>query len=107
MLHLVFMKSEPNHTMDSEKDKSIIIQGVTEAGKTFRPSDWAERMSGNLSTFKNHRVYYSPLLRPAYKDGHKCVIVDPTLKQTNPALYKSIMAFAQSNNLKICKEDDQ
>jgi hypothetical protein len=24
----------------------IVIQGITESGETFRPSDWAERLSG-------------------------------------------------------------
>ncbi|MEM1243570.1 MAG: DUF3579 domain-containing protein, partial [Pseudomonadota bacterium] len=27
--------------------KKIIIEGLTQAGKKFRPSDWAERMSGS------------------------------------------------------------
>ena len=39
---------------EDKKPKKIIIEGVTTEGKKFRPSDWAERMSGSLSTFKNH-----------------------------------------------------
>lgn len=83
----------------------IIIEGVTESGETFRPSDWAERMSGTLSTFRKHRIHYSPMLRPSMKDGHKCVVIDPYLKQSNPELYNSIIKFARSNNLRICNED--
>ena len=84
----------------------IIIQGVTESGEAFRPSDWAERMSGGLSTFsKDHRLIYSPLLQPAVKDGYKCVKLDPKLKISNPTLYESIMKFAQKNHLHICKDD--
>jgi len=90
-----------------KKDKKIIIEGVTEAGETFRPSDWAERMSGNLSTFRNHRIYYSPLLQPTVKDGYKCVMLDPALKESNPDLYNSIFEFARNNKLKICDEDEQ
>ncbi|MHA7841415.1 MAG: DUF3579 domain-containing protein [Gammaproteobacteria bacterium] len=83
----------------------IIIQGVTENGETFRPSDWAERMSGGLSTFsKDHRLIYSPLLQPTVKDGYKCVKLDPKLKVSNPMLYENIMKFAQKNKLQICKE---
>ena len=26
--------------------KEVFIQGVTLSGKTFRPSDWAERLAG-------------------------------------------------------------
>ena len=89
-----------------KQNKKIIIEGVTEEGKRFRPSDWAERMSGNLSTFRNHRIYYSPLLQPAVKDGYKCVALDPALKESNPALYNSILEFAKTNKLKICDEDD-
>lgn len=90
----------------NDKDKKIIIEGVTDTGETFRPSDWAERMSGQLSTFKKRRIHYSPLLQPSIKDGRKCVLLDPKLKASNPALYQSILEFAQKNKLKICGEDD-
>ena len=87
---------------DKKPDKIIVIEGVTEDGQQFRPADWAERMSGSLSTFKNHRVSYSPLLQPAVKDGNKCVLLDPALKESNPELYNSILEFAHANKLKIC-----
>lgn len=92
--------------MTDKKDKKIIIEGVTETGESFRPSDWAERMSGQLSTFDKRRIRYSPLLQPSFKDGHKCVILDPQLKKTNPQLYDSILDFAKKNNLRICNEDE-
>ncbi|MGA2655308.1 MAG: DUF3579 domain-containing protein, partial [Gammaproteobacteria bacterium] len=44
---------------------NIIIEGITTEGNEFRPSDWAERISGQLATFKGHRVVYSPLLTPS------------------------------------------
>ena len=91
----------------TDKKSRIIIEGVTESGEKFRPSDWAERMSGRLSTFRKHRIVYSPMLRPSIRGGHKCVVLDPTLKQTNPTLYQSILDFAKSNKLKICNEDEQ
>lgn len=92
--------------MGKKKKPKIIIKGITEEGKKFRPSDWAERVSGNLSTFKNHRIYYSPLLRPSYHEGNRCVLLDPELKITNPALYQHILDFAKANKLKICNEGD-
>lgn len=88
---------------DSEQNK-IIIEGVTEEGEQFRPSDWAERMSGSLCTFRNRRITYSPLLQPIVKGGNKCVMVDPALKESNPELYDSIMGFAKEHHLKIGKE---
>lgn len=89
----------------NDKSKKIVIEGITDAGETFRPSDWAERMSGQLSTFRKRRIQYSPLLQPSMKDGNKCVLLDPELKNTNPELYDSILAFAKENHLKICGED--
>jgi len=89
-----------------EKPSTIIIEGVTESGEPFRPSDWAERVSDNLSIFKNHRVYYSPLLRPAMQNNIKCVVLDKSLKESNPALYNHILEFAKTNKLKICGEED-
>jgi len=92
--------------MTKPKKPKIIIEGVTENGKKFRPRDWAERISGNLSTFKNHRIYYSPLLRPSYKNGNRCVVLDPELEKTNPKLYQHILNFAKANKLKICGEEE-
>ncbi|WP_419420217.1 DUF3579 domain-containing protein [Legionella sp. D16C41] len=86
--------------------KKIVIEGVTEQGKTFRPSDWAERMSGTMAVFKNNRLYYSPLLQPSINtQGYKCVLLDPKLKETSPDVYQAIMEFAKKNNLKICDEN--
>jgi hypothetical protein len=96
-----------NDSTSNNQKKKIRIEGITETGEHFRPSDWAERMSGSLSTFKNHRISYSPMLQPAVKDGNKCVLLDPALKISNPELYQSIIAFAKSNKLKICDNDDQ
>jgi hypothetical protein len=92
--------------MTDDDDKTIIIEGVTDEGEQFRPSDWAERMSGSLSTFRNHRIIYSPMLQPSIKDGNRCVMLDPALKESNPELYNSILKFAKTNHLKICNEPE-
>lgn len=92
--------------MTEDDKQKIIIEGVTQEGEKFRPSDWAERMSGSLSTFRNHRILYSPLLQPTYKDGNKCVLLDPALKESNPQLYNSILNFAKKNKLKICNDPE-
>lgn len=94
--------------MADHKDKTIIIEGVTTQGKEFRPSDWAERMSGALASFKNSRIHYSPLLQPSINnEGYKCVLLDPKLKESSPQIYQSILDFAKENNLKICGEKEE
>ncbi len=93
--------------MTEPKSKKILIQGVTKQGKTFRPSDWAERMSGSMASFKNSRIHYSPLLQPSTNsEGYKCVLLDPKLKESSPEIYQAILDFAKTNELKICGEDE-
>ncbi len=80
----------------------IIIQGITVDGRKFRPSDWAERMSGMMSRFgDDHRIYYSPRLRPVSIEGVKCIALDASLQQTDPGIYQQIMEFAERNHLII------
>jgi hypothetical protein len=63
------------------KCKEIIILGVTETGAVFRPSDWAERLSGVVSHFsRDRRVRYSPYVTPIVADGVRCVVIDARLK---------------------------
>ena len=93
--------------MTTPKNKKIIIEGVTAQGKPFRPSDWAERMSGTMASFKNSRILYSPLLQPSVnREGHKCVLLDPELKESSPEIYQAILDFAKTNHLKICGEEN-
>lgn len=93
--------------MTDPENKKIVIEGVTSQGKAFRPSDWAERMSGTMASFKNRRIHYSPLLQPSVNnEGYKCVLLDPKLKESNPHVYQSIIDFAKANNLKICGEEE-
>lgn len=93
--------------MAKSKQTQIIIEGVTAQGKTFRPSDWAERMSGSMASFKNSRIHYSPMLQPSVNnEGYKCILLDPQLKESSPEIYQSILDFAKTNNLKICGETD-
>lgn len=82
----------------------LILKGITPEGQKFRPSDWAERLCGNLCTFRNRRMYYSPLLRPAVIEGVKCVIVDSKLNNEHPAILSDVVHFATKNNLITEKE---
>ncbi len=91
--------------MSALSNKRFIIKGITENGEKFRPSDWAERMCGNLCTFRNRRMMYSPLLRPAVIDGCKCIIINAALSETNPNLFEQLFEFAKKNKLSFTEED--
>ena len=52
--------------MAIQPDTKVFIQGITHDGRTFSPSDWAERLAGVMSQFRpggarpgNH-LGYSP-----------------------------------------------
>jgi len=86
--------------------KKILIEGRTQAGRKFRPSDWAERMSGALSTFgRDHRIQYSPMLQPLIIDGIKCISIDPELQNHFPEMYAYIMGWANNNDLVVSEEE--
>lgn len=99
--------TKPTEEKTKKHDKKIVIEGVTPEGDAFRPSDWAERMSGAMASFKNSRIHYSPLLQPSVNhEGYKCVLLDPKLKESSPQIYQSILDFAKANQLKICNENE-
>ncbi|MBN2646884.1 MAG: DUF3579 domain-containing protein [Thiotrichales bacterium] len=86
-----------------------VIQGVTEDGRKFRPSDWIDRISSMGATFgDSHRLVYSDLLHPELYEGEKCLILDTELEVKNPIMFQYVMNFAKSNGLKmveVCKEN--
>ena len=82
---------------------SFIIVGVTTEGKTFRPSDWADRLCGVLSAFgSDNRMTYSPYVRPGCSlKGEKTVIVDARLHDIEPLAYNFLVHFARDNALRV------
>ena len=85
----------------------VVIHGTTSSGKIFRPSDWAERLCGILSSFtKDNRLSYSNWVRPMLVDNVRCVAVDKKLEEDNPQMFRFLMDFAADNDLRIidCKE---
>lgn len=87
--------------MQQNSQNTIVIEGITLDGQKFRPSDWAERLCGNLSTFRNQRIHYSPLLNPSKKNGINCLMISSSLKETNPELFSQVMDFAEQNRLRV------
>ena len=85
----------------------IIIEGQTRDGKTFRPSDWSERLGDLLAEFgRDQRIQYSPLLRPVIRNGVRSIAMDDRIQAHHPAIYQQIMQFAESNKLKIVYEGE-
>ena len=80
----------------------ITIEGLTRAGKPFRPSDWVDRMCSTFATFgENRKLRYSPYLRPEVVNGVRSLAVDMKLKDTNPEGFEQLMQFADENQLNI------
>jgi len=87
---------------DQPANNQLIIRGVTSAGHTFRPSDWAERLAGVLSVFSiDSRLNYSPYLHPMSCDRLKCLVVDAKLEQLDNRAWNFIMGFAHDNDLVV------
>jgi hypothetical protein len=80
----------------------IIIQGVTTNGRAFRPSDWAERLCGIMSTFeRDQQMRYSSSVRPIMLDGVRCVLVECGLAESEPRAYRFLLDFAKDNELNV------
>ncbi len=86
----------------------LIIQGITHSGKAFRPSDWAERLCGVLSTMPFlQKMRYSPHVRPILMDGVRCVYVSAELQSLEPRVFRFLMDFARDNELEVVDESGQ
>ena len=95
--------------MVSPTSKEIFIQGVTQDGKTFRPSDWAERLAGVMSSFRpggarpGSHLSYSPWCIPTTLNGIKCVVVHRDLRDHEPMAWDFVINFARDNNLQVAE----
>ena len=95
--------------MPSHPPRQHYIQGVTSQGRTFRPSDWAERLAGAMSCFRpgggaggiGAFIGYSPYCVPRVVDGVKCVIVNEALRDIEPMAWDFVMNFARDNDLPV------
>ena len=85
----------------------IVIWGITAAGKTFRPSDWTDRIAGLTSAFgEDHKLIYSPLVLPVMVGGARAVIVGHELEAIEPRLFRFLISFAQDNELQVVRVRD-
>jgi hypothetical protein len=95
--------------MSPKPPRQFTIQGLTLEGRTFRPSDWAERLAGAMSCFRPAGgsggiaayIGYSPYCVPQVVDGVKCVIVSEALQGIEPMAWDFVMNFARDNQLRV------
>lgn len=99
----------PVPTSSHPKPREVFIQGLTLDGRTFRPSDWSERLAGAMSSFRPGRVPmgraahigYSPYCMPKVINGVKCVVVNEALRELEPMAWDFVMNFARDNQLQV------
>ncbi|CAN7300300.1 DUF3579 domain-containing protein [Trinickia sp. LjRoot230] len=84
----------------------FLIRGLTRAGATFRPSDWAERLADVTVLFVGERRadLHSTAARfamPVIDEGVKCLAVAHDLADVCPDALAFLVQFAQDNDLRI------
>lgn len=97
--------------MTTHKPRQYVIQGTTLSGQIFRPSDWAERLAGAMSSFRPGGsaggiaayIGYSPYCVPQVVDGIKCVLVNEALRGIEPMAWDFVMNFARDNQLRVAE----
>jgi hypothetical protein len=97
--------------MTSHKPRQFHIRGLTLEGRKFRPSDWAERLAGAMSSFRpggsaggiGSFIGYSPYCVPQVVDEVKCVLVSEALKDIEPMAWDFVMNFARDNRLHVAE----
>lgn len=93
--------------MVSSSAKQVFIQGITRNGRVFRPSDWAERLAGVMSSFRpggaqpGSHLSYSPWCIPTVINDIKCVVVNEALRGHEPMAWDFVMNFARDNDLQV------
>ena len=93
----------------SNTPREIFILGITRDGRTFRPSDWAERLAGAMSSFRprgsaggiGSAIGYSPYCIPTVHGNTKCVVVNEALRSLEPMAWDFVMNFARDNELQV------
>ena len=95
-------------TEASRPPREFFIHGITSTGRPFRPSDWAERLSGVMSAYRpgsatgrDAHLGCSPYARPVVLGGVKCVVVDERLHDLEPLAFSFLMNFARDNDLPV------
>ena len=78
-------------------------------GRSFRPSDWAERLANALACFRpgggaggiGAYIGYSPYCVPTVDAGVKAVMVNEALRDIEPIAWDFVMNVARDNGLRM------
>ena len=102
LIKLESLYIEENYNQAPETiNQEWLILGITADGRTFRPSDWAERLCGTIAQYNDGRLIYSDLAYPITRNGQIGIVVETKLRSENPVIYTFLMNFARDNQLKI------
>jgi hypothetical protein len=100
-------------TTTSSSDQ-VFIYGITRDGRTFRPSDWAERLAGVMAQFRppgasvaGRPIAYSPWCIPTVRNGVKCVIIHIALRDYEPMAWDFVTGFARDNGLQMWPDESR
>lgn len=97
-------------TASARAAREFIIHGLTKDGRTFRPSDWAERLAGAMSSFRpgaagragiGAYIGYSPYCVPTTVGTVKAVLVNEALRDIEPMAWDFVVNFARDNDLQM------
>lgn len=91
---------------ETQTVREFFILGLTNDGKQFRPSDWAERLCGAMSCFRTDggpqsHLKYSPYVRPILLNGVRSVVVSEAIRDIEPLAYHFVVNFAKDNDLQM------
>ncbi len=87
--------------------REVVILGVTQAGRSFRPSDWAERLAGVMSQFRpggpqpGSHLGYSPWCVPRNHGEVRCVVLNRDLRDYDVMAWDFCINFARDNDLQV------
>jgi hypothetical protein len=88
--------------MSEQSAGEVVIRGVTSQGRTFRPSDWAERLASILSHVgHDNRLVYSSHVCPVTRAGIRCVVISKDLERQDARVFKFLLDFARENDLEV------
>ena len=91
----------------SNQENQIVIYGINSNGKTFRPSDWTDRLCGILTSFTDDKNFLSyEWVKPLVIDNVRCITIAAQLRDTNPTMFRFLMDFAADNDLQIVSNLD-
>lgn len=110
MQTMIAAAQQQEGTIAAVAAREFFIHGITKDGRTFRPSDWAERLAGAMSCFRPGAagkagigafIGYSPYCVPTTVGNVKAVIVNEALRDIEPMAWDFVVNFARDNDLQM------